>query len=269
MPEQTYPVLDLDEVSRGIIYHPAEVTFKDFETYLGQATEIAEYINSLTLTEDNVKEVKSTLAAARKVTDALDRKRIDLKKSLLGNFSDFEIQVKKLQSVIANAENDLRDKVREMEEMERAEKEEKIAGIWDLRYPSYQLSNYMKSIDAYKRWFQPSFLNKSTSMKSIEENMVAWLEQRETDIKACMSMGDDAYLTIYILKLDLPETIKAVNEQKATEAIIQNARSDEMTTWEEPDEEDIVSAAFVVKGLAYIVLTEKLLIENGIPYKKG
>ena len=100
-------------------YSPAVVKFDKFEYYKEQANEIAEYINTTVLTNDNIKEVKKDLADARKVVKGLDKIRIELRKELLVSFNDFEKQVKEIQKIIDDADTNLRDQVKALEEQER------------------------------------------------------------------------------------------------------------------------------------------------------
>lgn len=272
MEQKTYPLLDMDAVNKDITYHIADVAFPNYEYYLGQAKQIAEYINNVELTEDSVKEAKTTLAAARKVADGLDRKRIDLKKQLLGNFSEFESQIREIQAVVSSAESDLREKVRELEELQREQKKDKIAEIWDKRFPQYKLAKFAGSYEAFVKWLQPSFLNKNVSMKAVEQSMTDWLEERESDITACEGMGEE-YLTEYLSCYHLPTTITTVQERQKRATAIKEAMSDaKAAEWVDGIDDEVDDGAevgiFMVFGTANIALTERLLTENGIDFHK-
>lgn len=269
MEQNNHPLIDMDAVNKDITYRTAEVAFPNYEYYLAQARQIAEFINSIDLTEDNIKEAKTTLAAARKVADGLDRKRIDLKKQLLGNFSVFEGQIRQIQSVVSAAESDLREKVKELDELQREQKKEKIAEIWDKRFPQYTLAKYAGSYETFVKWLQPSFLNKNVSMKAVEQYMVDWLEERESDIKACTNMGDE-YLTEYMLTYHLPTAITSVQQRAERAKAIAEARADAKTEWvDDLDDDDVEEVAvFTISGKANIALAERLLTENGIKFHK-
>ncbi len=231
--------------------------FPDYENYKSQAEQIAAYIRDIVPTEDGIKEAKTTLAAARRVTDGLNRKRIDLKKQILGNYSEFESQIRSLTGVIDEADSDLRGKVRDLEEQEREEKKQKIRDMWNKRFTDYTLSQLVSSDIAFNRWLQPVHLNKTTTMKAVEMSMVFWLEEREKDLQACRSMGDE-YLTEYLLSYDLSITIASVKDRA------ERAEAVNQLTAEDPE----VTAVFYITGKAYISLTERLLKENEINYRK-
>lgn len=272
MEQNTHPLIDMDAVNKDITYRTAEVAFPNYEYYLAQARQIAEYINNVELTEDTIKEAKTTLAAARKVADGLDRKRIDLKKQLLGNFNVFENQIREIQAVVSSAESELRGKVKELDDLQREQKKEKVAEIWDKRFPQYKLAKFTGSYEAFVKWLQPSFLNKNVSMKAVEQSMTDWLEERESDITACEGMGEE-YLTEYLSCYHLPTAITAVQARQTRAAAIKEALSDAKNAeWVDDFDEEIdvdsEVAIFTISGKANIALAERLLTENGIKFHK-
>lgn len=248
-----------DPSQPDVTCNKALVKFPAFEHYKQQAQQIARYINSIVLTDDNVKDVKKDLAAARKVTDGLDKKRIQIKNAILEEYVGFESQVKELQGIIKEAESTLRTKVREMEEEERQAKKVQIREIWDKRYPLYEISQYLTPDDAFRSWLTPQHLNKSTSIKSIEKEMVEWLEATDKDVSTVKSMGDD-YLIEYIGCLNLPDAISAVNLRNEIKMEIEQGEYEEITSE--------TTATFIITGEKNIKLTELLLKDNDIEYRK-
>lgn len=247
-----------DASQHDVTVKTASVNFPAYEHYKQQAQQIAKYISGIVLTEDNVKDVKKELAAARKITDGLDRKRIDIKKMILSDYIKFEEQVKDIQTIIKDAEDELRMKVREMDEEERAAKREEIHDIWCKRYQMYNLAQYLTEDAVFEKWLTPQHLNKTTSLKSIEKNMVEWLEKTDKDLKSIESM-DKEYLIEYLNCLDLSEAITATNIRMGIRSEIDK---------DEEDEGDEATAAFIVTGEKDIKFTEMLLKENGIEFIK-
>lgn len=246
--------MELKPYSQGtdVMFKKATVTFPAFDYYKEQAEQIAEYIDSIELTEENVKEVKKDLAGIRKITDELSDRRIGIKKKILEDFEIFNTQVKEITDVISDAENNLRLKVKILEEREREEKKQNIRDLWNKRITSYQIKDLMPN--AFDRWLSPSYLNKTASMKKIESDMITWLEKTENDITVLKSMDSD-YLVEYLDTLDVSTAIKAVDRRRAIKEAVQ-----------EPVEEEEVAATFIIKGDKEIKLTELLLKENGIKF---
>lgn len=242
--------------NKDIKYTIPTITFPSYKRYLERAQTIADTINALDLTVDDVKSAKRSLADARKVTDALNRVRIDIKKDILSSYEPVEQQIKELCKVIDDADKELRAKVRALEEAEREEKKERIREIWQKRSPRYSIERYMP--DAFDRFLQPSHLNKTTTMKSIEKDMVAWLEAHERCLDTVTALGDD-YVVEYLKTDDLAAAIASVKDRQAITDMLREDAEDE-------DMEE--TAVFVVKGTKDITLTEMLLMSNEIKYER-
>lgn len=230
---------------------PAIVRFDEFELYKQKATQVAAHIRSFTLTEDNVPEVKEELANARKLVNALDSKRKEIKNEILKPYKVLEDQVKELTGIIDEADSWLRGQLREMEEAERDAKQEKIQEIWDKRVRQYSFPRYIEN--AFETFLEPKHLNKSTSMKSVETEMVDFMEGLESDIDVILGMPNSEDVMIeYIGTLNITDALANVQRNREYKEKIQDTDTPRMT--------------FVVEGEANIKFTEKLLQENGIPF---
>lgn len=239
-------------IVKDIEYQTGIVKFNNFELYLKQAQEIADYISNTTLTEDNIKSVKKDLADARRVTRELDKIRIKIKKELLKPYDEFERQVKQLNSIINDADSEVRDKVKEMEEKERQIKKAAIKEIFDKRVVMYDVADYLD--DPFDEWLTPQHLNKTVTMTKVERDMTDWLEHIQKDIDTVKAMDDSGMLLVeYIRCLDINDAIMTLKERQ------------EMMKKVETTEE---TATFIIKGKANIKLVEMLLRENGIEFTR-
>ena len=236
----------------GVLWSPAKIDFPGYEDYKAMAYDIAKYINEVELTEDNLKEVKQTLADARKVTEGLNRRRIDIKKEINSEYSEFEKAIKELCGIIDDADQKLRDKVRKVEEAEREAKRDEIIKIWNKRVIHYRINDFFA--EAWEMWLTPQHLNKSTSMKSIETDMVEWLEETEAAFNVLDNMEPE-YTAEYLSCFNLAEAIKRVNNRND---MVDLARVTQ-------DGQNI--AHFIVKGEKDIKLAELLLKQNGINFE--
>ena len=242
-----------DPQGKDVIFQKAPITFPAFEYYKEQAAMMADYINGIELTEDNVQDVKKDLASVRKVTDELSRRRIAIKNTILEDFNVFESEVKELSAIISDAENNLRAKLKELEEQERKNKEAAILETWNKRASLYQICSLLP--DAFHTWLTPQHLNKSTSMKKIESDMTEWLEKTEKEITTLRSM-DNEYLVEYLSTLDMSEAIDAVNRRNEIREVVSEP---------EPEETE-PTATFIIKGEKEIKLAELILKENNIEF---
>lgn len=237
-----------------ITYSLGQISFPNYEEVIEWAKEVADTLNATELREDNVKEVKASLAAARKVVDGINARRIEVKKALLTPYETLETQVKVITGIINDADTVLRDKVRAMEEREREQKELTLLGIWNKRADPYAFPDVIP--DAFHRWLTPQHLNKTSPISKSEQDMTAWMEQREQDIKVIRTMPNAAQILIaYTRSLDLSSAITEGNQQAEQEVEVMKTQ-------------DTASALFEVTGDTAIKLVEYLFKDNNINYRR-
>ena len=250
-------VMIRDEQNPDVQYQVAKVTFDSFPEYKDKCLLIAEHIRNTEVTEDNLPEVKKELAAARKITDELNSRKVQIKKIILADYTVFEGEVKELKGIIDSAESELRVKVNDLEDKARDQKKADIKSIFDKRIGQYSIGTLIP--DAFDRWWHEDLANKSTSMKAVEADMVDWLEGTEKDIVTLKGM-DKEVLVEYLDTMDLAAAIQIVNARKARRQAVEAQPDDTV-----PEEQ---VAVFRVYGQKDIALAEMLLKDNNINYRK-
>ena len=250
-------VMIRDEQTPDVKYQVAKVTFDSFPEYKAKCLLIAEHIRNTEVTEDNLPEVKKELAAARKITDELNSRKVQIKKIILSDYTVFEGEVKELKGIIDEADGELRGKVNALEEQARDQKKEEIRQVFLKRIGQYQLGTLIP--DAFDRWWHEDLANKSKSMKAVEADMVDWLEGTEKDITTLKGM-DKEILVEYLDTMDLAAAIQTVNARNARRQAVEDVPDDTV-----PGEQ---VAVFRVFGAKDITLTEMLLTDNNINYRK-
>lgn len=250
-------VMVRDEQTPDVKYQVAKVTFDSFPEYKAKCLLIAEHIRNTEVTEDNLPEVKKELAAARKITDELNSRKVQIKKIILSDYTIFEGEVKELKGIIDEADGELRGKVNALEEQARDRKKEEIRQVFLKRIGQYQIGTLIP--DAFDRWWHEDLANKSKSMKAVEADMVDWLEGTEKDIATLKGM-DKEILVEYLDSMDLAAAIQTVNARNARRHAVEAAPDDTV-----PEEQ---VAVFRVYGQKDIALAEMLLKNNNINYRK-
>ena len=250
-------VMIRDEQTPDVQYQVAKVTFDSFSEYKEKCLLIAEHIRNTEVTEDNLPEVKKELAAARKITDELNSRKVQIKKIILADYTVFEGEVKELKGIIDSAESELRVKVNDLEDKARDQKKADIKAIFDKRIGQYQIGTLIP--DAFDRWWHEDLANKSKSMKAVEADMVDWLEGTEKDITTLRGM-DKEVLVEYLDTMDLAAAIQIVNARKARRQAVEAQPDDTV-----PEEQ---VAVFRVYGQKDITLAEMLLTDNNVNYRK-
>ena len=244
-----------------IIYTPGTVRFPEFEDYIAKAQAVAEVLDSTVLTEDNIQEVRLSLANARKIVNALETRRKEVKNAILEPYNVLEKQVKIITKIINEADDNLRTKVREMEEKEREDKKAILRELWDKRISLYTFPEYITSTsDPFERWLTPQNLNKTYPVSNSERDMTAWMEQRERDCQSIMGMEAAGYIMdSYATSLDLASAI--------SEGLARKRKVEEINT-KVPESVHEPCAVFYVTGESNINFAELLLRDNKINYRK-
>lgn len=127
--------------------------------------------DGLTFTEKTVTECNRTIAELRKGKKLVDQYRLKTKKQLLGPVTEFENKCKVLNKKFDEVIKPLKEQSDEFEEKRKNEKEQEIGKLTRELYEEYGLS------PDTRLEFDSKWLNKSTSMKSIKEDIVLQIEQ--------------------------------------------------------------------------------------------
>jgi hypothetical protein len=195
-----------------IVVKPGTIVFNEFDSLKAQATDLATQIHQVEVTEDNVQYSKKMLAAVNKRLKEMEDKRISIKKEILSPYNEFEKQVKEIVNIVKDADNLVRDQVRELEEQEREEKRNNIAEIFAKRIKHY----VFKDVFGFDDFVRTTHLNKSTSLKLVESEMVEWLEKKDADLKVINSLPNaEEVMTEYHDTKDLTVAINIVNDRAA------------------------------------------------------
>lgn len=241
----------------GVTVVKPTITFNEYQTLIDQSRQVADYIDSITLTEDNIKDVKKILANANKAVKALNDKRIAIKKEILEPYEVFNQQIKDIEKIVKDADERLRDEVRELDEKARDQKEKDIQLLWERRVFQYEYASIM---DFYE-FLESKYLNKSFSISKVEDEMVDFLEKSENDLKVlCQRDDKDEAIEIYKNSKDLGSTLNILNEKE-------KQREELKKKLENIEPKKDPTFVFTVTGVKDKNFVEMLLKENEISYE--
>lgn len=145
----------------------------NYEELKQEITTRANDYKTLVYTDDNIKDAKSDRANLNKFIKVLDTKRKDVKKMMLEPYTEFEGQVKELIGIIGEANDNIDSQVKAYEQKKRDEKLVKVQEIYDGIFGDSDLL----SILTWDRVFKPTYLNATTTLKSIKTEMTELLER--------------------------------------------------------------------------------------------
>lgn len=251
---------EIDIKSPSVEVYKGIIAFNNFEVLYDQALQLKSYIESVEVTEESVKATKKMLAAVNAKVKELEDKRIQVKKEILSPYEQFEKQVKQIVNVVKEADQEVRKKVKGLEEQEREVKEILITELFNRRKPLYP-TLFMFNVEDF---LTPKHLNKTTSGKSIEEEMVQWFETRKRDLELINTMEDStALLMEYMNSYDLAAAMKIVNVRKEKEKAIESMK--EKT---EHEKEPVRFYRYTVFNKKDAMLLESFMHELQIEFKK-
>jgi hypothetical protein len=244
-----------------IVVVKGSIAFNGYETVKQQALDLAAQIAEVEVNEDNIKQSKKLLAAVNKRLKELEDKRISTKKEMLEPYQVFEDQVKEIVSIVKEADAQVRDQVKYLEEFERLQKEEAIKDKFYSRIWGYDLG--IAELLHFEHFIQPRHLNKTTSLATIEKELVDFLERIQKDYEVIQLMPNaQDVLSAYIGHFDLSKALAHVQEQDRIKS-----RVEALGTIKQPTEDKI---AFLVSVRVYsqkeLKLLEMLLHENDFKF---
>lgn len=169
-----------------IIYNPQEGDFIrqiewNFEELKKEITIRANEYVDLVYNDDQIKEAKKDRADMNKFKKALDDKRREVKKQLLDPYTEFEAQVKELIAIVDKAVNNIDGQIKGYEEQLRQQKEERCKALYE------ELIGDMDRIISFEKCFNPKWLNKTTTEKTIREEIIELRDRVDKELKLVMA----------------------------------------------------------------------------------
>lgn len=237
------------------IYNPTkENTVKqidwNFEELKKEITEKAEMYGSLVYTDENIKEAKADRAKLNKFIKVLEDKRKDVKKMMLEPYTQFESQVKELVSIIGEANDNIASQVKAYTEKLREEKREKVKEIYD-KAMSVEGAEGIAEILTFDRVFKESFLNSSTTFKSIVNEIEDLRDRVRHDLEVINADTGEYQFEMkqaYLKNLDMTEAISVKQQfeenarKKAEYEAKRKAEMEERKAREEAEMQKIAQA---------------------------
>ena len=198
---------------------PAEIGF-NFEELEAELQRRLEHYNHLVVTEDAIKDAKDDRANLRKLREAIETRRKEVKKQCEAPYKAFEAKVKRLTALIDAPIAAIDGQVKTFEEQEREQKRGEIAGAYDELVPET-----IRDIIPLDRIMDKKWLNKGTSMKIIREDIETIVKRTKVDITYLEAATTPEYLTAvrarYIDTLDIDAALAHRDKLVAAEQAFQ------------------------------------------------
>lgn len=178
-----------------------EVIDFNFEELKEEITNKSALYKNMVYTDETIKDAKSDRALLNKFKTALEDKRKEVKKQCLEPYNQFEKQIKELVAIIDEPVKLIGEQITEFEDREKAEKHEQITKLFD--------KAGFQSFVTLEQIYDPKWLNKSVSLKLIEEELTNTVYRIGHDVTTINSLKEYSFeaLEHYKKTLDLASAI--------------------------------------------------------------
>jgi hypothetical protein len=193
----------------------------NFEEIKERLNSELEVYKNMIFTEDSKTEAKKTIASLRKLKKSVNDKKLEVKKSFMIPYTNFEAQVKELDNLIDEPINFINNQVEEFERRRVEEKKLLISEIYtEIMGDHGEASGYLP----LQRIYDSKWENATTTKKAITEAIAERVDHVEKDLGIIRSMGsefEDKGIEKYKATLELSDAIEIMNQyQKQKEEIL-------------------------------------------------
>lgn len=193
----------------------------NFEEIKERLNSELEVYKNMIFTEDSKTEAKKTIASLRKLKKSVNDKKLEVKKSFMIPYTNFEAQVKELDKLIDEPINFINEQVEEFERRRVEEKKSLISEIYtEIMAEHEEAIGYLP----LQRIYDSKWENATTTKKAITETITERVDHVEKDLGIIRSMGsefEDKGIEKYKATLELSDAIEVMNQyQKQKEEIL-------------------------------------------------
>ena len=162
-----------------------ETNFEEIKVALAAGLE--EY-KGMVFTAESQPEAKRTVASLRKLKKAMNDRRIEIKKTFMAPYTNFEAQVKELDKLIDEPIDFISGQI---EEFERRRVEAKKAMICEIYTGIMAEHGTVMEYLPLDRIYDSRWENSTTTQKAITEAITAHVEHVEKDLDTIRAMESD------------------------------------------------------------------------------
>ena len=193
----------------------------NFEEIKERLNSELEVYKNMIFTEDSKTEAKKTIASLRKLKKSVNDKKLEVKKSFMIPYTNFEAQVKELDKLIDEPINFINEQVEEFERRRVEEKKSLISEIYtEIMAEHEEAIGYLP----LQRIYDSKWENATTTKKAITDAITERVDHVEKDLSIIHSMEsefEDKGIAKYKATLELSDAIEVMNQyQKQKEEIL-------------------------------------------------
>jgi hypothetical protein len=151
-----------------------------------ELTEKTELYATVVYTDETIKQAKADRAKLNALKTALNSERIRMEREYMTPFNEFKSQVAEIIGIIDKPVKAIDAQIKDYEKREQDEKRAKIIELFD------GIENKPEWLKIEQLW-DPRWLNKSTTFRMIEENILGWLNRIETELATIETLAEGSF----------------------------------------------------------------------------
>ena len=164
---------------------PERITW-NYEELKKELTEKTELYASVVYTDETIKQAKADRAKLNALKTALNSERIRMEREYMTPFNEFKAQVAEIIGIIDKPVKAIDAQIKDFEKREQDEKRVKIIELFD------GIENKPEWLKIEQLW-DPRWLNKSTTFRMIEENILGLLNRIETELATIETLAEGSF----------------------------------------------------------------------------
>lgn len=251
----------IDIPDSNIHYTLPELKY-DLSEIKQKAKEIQLSFENVEVTEETIGTNKKLVAELNKAAGRLNDEKILVKREIMLPYTVLEMEIKEIIEIIKDTDDVIRSQIKDLTEKERDAKEVEILEMFGDRSTGY---GHLKSIMNFNDFLDPKMLNKTMSLKKIEQYMIDYFEHLENDLLIIKNLPDrDNVLKLYLEVKDVAKAISMNAANKEREAQVKEIVQD---TKPNKTKAVLKDYTFSVTGDTDFRIVQELLNQNNISYK--
>lgn len=193
-----------------------------------------EVYKNMVFTEETRPEARKAVANLRKLKKSMNDKKLEVKKTFMVPYTDFESQVKELDKLIDEPINFISGQIEEFERKRVEERKKLISDIYaEIITEHDTVTEYLP----LQRIYDSKWENSTTTRKTIKEGIMKHVEHVEKDLATIRSMEsefEDKGIAKYKTTLELSDALTTMNQyQKQKEDILRRQEEEARRAAEE------------------------------------
>ena len=193
-----------------------------------------EVYKNMVFTEETRPEARKAVANLRKLKKSMNDKKLEVKKTFMVPYTDFESQVEELDKLIDEPINFISGQIEEFERKRVEERKKLISDIYaEIITEHDTVTEYLP----LQRIYDSKWENSTTTKKAIKEGIMKHVEHVEKDLATIRSMEsefEDKGIAKYKTTLELSDALTTMNQyQKQKEDILRRQEEEAQKKAEE------------------------------------